>query len=140
MNTPELHRLYRRSQRYANFARHYRAILKGLSPAARVPKAIPRGMPMAWYRARAEYYTARATDTHDLYWALRQIAEQQAWLALSCEGKLAKLRELGSLIERGKSMIHDPHWQFIIQGNGMKHVEDTIRDREADRDWLLAHV
>jgi hypothetical protein len=139
-DTPELHRLYRRAQRYANLARHYQAIVNGLPPGARVPKAIPRGRPMAWYRASAAYYTARATDTHDLYGALRQVAEQQAWLALNREGKLAKLRELGQLIAMGRSALHDPLWQDLLQAKGLKKVEDVMRDRQADRDWLLAHV
>jgi hypothetical protein len=139
-DTWELARRYRRARRYANLARHYQAIVNGGAIWARVPKAIPRGKPMAWYQARADYYTARAADTHDLYWALCQVAEQQSWLALDRAGKLAKLRELGKLIALGQSAWHDPLCLALCRESDFKRIEDVMRDRQATRDWLLAHV
>ena len=128
METPEVQQLYRRYRRYQQLADHYATVLNGLRSAEGVldaeagtvtfhtmamnhtPKSIPRGKPVAWYLEKYRYYAAKASDTGDLYWSLKDDAQKRAWSALDREGKLAVLREIGGR---------------------MRHMEETIREYRA---------
>jgi hypothetical protein len=134
METPELQQLYRRYQRYEILATHYRAVLDGLRSAeltvdpvqgtvtfhtiafSHIPKSIPRGKLMQWYLDKYEYYAAKASDTRDLYWSLKDAAKKRAWEALSRDEKLAVLHEIGGRMRFMEQTIREyrakiPAWE-----------------------------
>lgn len=134
----------------------------------RVPKSIPRGKPVQWYVEKYEYYAAKSSDTRDLYWSLHDTAEKRAWEALDRDGKLAQLHEIAKYLDRTKELIQEwrakiPAWERQRDERGpgqtdaeaylqewmdrfsdprpmIETLEESLRDREADRDWLLDHI
>jgi hypothetical protein len=185
MNPPELQQLYRRYQRYEQLAKHYGAVLEGLQSAditvdpahgtvtfhttafSRIPKSIPRGKPMQWYVDKYRYYSAKASDTGDLYWSLADAAKKRGWEALSREGKLATLHEIGGRITTIEGILREyrakiPAWERELAEHGpisttedqvwawvhahanphamVKTMTKALQDAESERDWLLDHL
>jgi hypothetical protein len=185
IQSPELETLYRRYQRYERLANHYQAIVQGMgsveltvNPEAgtvtfhttafqRIPKSIPRGRPAHWYLKQCQYYTAKASDTSDFYWSLKDAEQKRAWDRLDREGKLAELHEIGQRLVRTEELIQEwrakiPAWERECAERKLPEtVEEQVeawiarfgnpypmihtlelgkREDEANRDWLLERL
>jgi hypothetical protein len=190
MNTPEVEQLYRRYQRYDRVAKQYNAVLderegghvhlvidperRTLTPVLRlgihvvaIPKTLPRDRPTAWYVEKYCEYQAKAENTRDLYWVLKDAEKKQTWEALDREGKLAQLQAIGERLkvvdtELAAWLDKVPAWRrqevereppttpkeavlaWIDGGSDprlmIELIEEMKRECEAERDWLLERL
>ena len=132
-----------------------------------IPKAIPRDRPTAWYVAKYVDSRVKADDAHDLYRALCDAHQKQAYEAMSREDKMASLHEIGAGLATVEEALAQwrakvPAWERAQAERGppdhdtvvlqayldsvgdprpmIATLEEVTREREAERDWLLEHL